>query len=81
MSIIGVFGLVLNLYSLILLVRVLMSWIPNLDHSQPVVQLLYDITEPVLRPVREILPPTPGVDFSPLVVMLLISVIRMVLRV
>lgn len=74
-------GLLLNLYQLILLVRVLMSWIPNLDYNQPIVQLLYDLTEPVLRPVREMLPPAGGVDFSPLIVMLGISVLRALLGV
>ncbi len=76
-----ILGLLLNLYQLILLVRVLMSWIPNLDYSQPMVQLLFDLTEPVLRPVREMLPPAGGVDFSPLVVMLGISVLRVIIGV
>jgi len=43
------------------------------------VQLIYDITEPVLKPVRELLPQTGMVDFSPLIVFLLISVLMRVL--
>jgi YggT family protein len=69
----------LTFFELILLARVLLSWFPNIDRSNPIVQLLYDITEPVLRPVREMLPQTGMVDFSPLVVWLIIRVIRMML--
>jgi YggT family protein len=69
----------LTFFELILLARVLLSWFPNIDRSNPIIQLLYDITEPVLRPVREMLPQTGMVDFSPLVVWLIIRVIRMML--
>lgn len=60
--------LTLQVFNLILLARVLMSWFPNIDRSNPLVQLVYDLTEPVLRPVREMLPASGGMDFSPLVV-------------
>lgn len=68
----------LQAYNFILIVRVFLSWIP-LDRSNPtvdqIVQLLYDITEPVLAPVRNALPPTAGFDFSPLIVLVGINVI------
>lgn len=70
----------LNIYSLILLARVLMTWIPNLDYRNPFVKFLIDVTEPVLRPVRDILPKNMGLDLSPMVVMLGIYVLSMVLR-
>jgi YggT family protein len=71
--------LVLQVFSLILLARVLLSWFPNIDRSSPLVQLLYDITEPVLRPVRQMLPQTGMMDFSPLVVFLIITVLMRLL--
>ncbi len=76
----GLIFLVLQLFQLILLARVLLSWFPNLDTSNPIVQLLYDITEPVLRPVRNVLPNTGMVDFSPLVVFLGITLLMQVIR-
>lgn len=79
-AVISLLLLLLQLYSFVLLARVLMSWFPNLDRSNPIVQLIYDITEPVLRPVREMLPPVSGLDLSPLVVFLGISVLMQVLR-
>ncbi len=66
---------VLHIYQLILLARVLMSWIPNLDQNNPIARFLYQATEPVLAPIRSALPPLGGIDLSPLVVFLGISVI------
>lgn len=72
-------GLVLSVFQIILLLRVLLSWLPNIDPRNPFVKAIYDITEPVLRPVREVLPATPGIDFSPLLVFLAIYLLRMLL--
>jgi len=66
---------VVQLFNLALLARVLLSWFPDIDRSHPIIQFLYDITEPVLRPVREMLPQTGMIDFSPLVVFLVIQVV------
>ncbi len=67
--------LVLTAYQLILLARVLMSWLPNLDPNNPIVRFLYQVTEPVLAPIRNALPPMGGIDLSPLVVFLGISIL------
>lgn len=67
--------LLLQIFQFVLLGRVLLSWFPNIDRSNQIVQLLYRVTEPVLQPVRQLLPQTSGIDFSPLIVFLLISVL------
>ena len=67
--------LALSAYQLILLARVLMSWLPNLDPNNPIARFLYRATEPVLAPIRSALPPMGGIDLSPLVVFLGISVL------
>lgn len=72
--------LVLQIFQFILLARVLLSFFPDIDRSNSIVQLLYDITEPVLKPIRDLLPQTGMVDFSPLVVFLGISVLMQILR-
>ncbi len=70
-----------DVYSLILLARVLASWFP-VDPRNPLVQLLYQLTEPVLAPIRRFLPPAGVVDFSPIVAFVLIIVAKqIVLRV
>ncbi len=72
----------LQLYSLVMLARVLMSWIP-LDRSNPtinsIVQFIHDITEPVLAPVRNALPPAGGIDFSPMIVLVGIQLLARLL--
>jgi YggT family protein len=77
----NIIAIVLQLFSLALFARILLSWFPDIDRSHPVVQFLFDITEPVLRPVREMLPQTGMFDFSPLVVVLVIQVLLRLLRV
>ena len=75
--------LVLNIYSFILLLRVLSTWVPNLEHDQPalapVIRFLHQVTEPILQPIRRVLPAQQGFDFSPLVVFILISVLTRIL--
>ncbi len=66
---------ILTLFEFILLARVLLSWFPNFDRSNPIIRFIYDITEPILKPVRDLLPQTGMVDFSPLVVFLIITVL------
>lgn len=80
MFIINIIDLLLQLFRLALLARIILSWFPNVDRRNPFIQILYDITEPVLRPVREMLPPSGMFDFSPLIVFVLIQVISTVLH-
>lgn len=69
---------VLMAFNLILLARVLMSWLPNVDRYHPVVQFIYNVTEPVLKPIRQVLPQGMGIDFSPMIVILIIGVLMQV---
>ena len=80
-AILNLIFLILQIYQLVLLARVLISWFPDIDRSNAIVQLLYDVTEPVLQPVRNALPQTGMIDLSPLVVFLGISVLMQLLRV
>lgn len=79
-AIFAILAAVLELYSWVLLARALMSWIPNLDPYNPIVQFLYQITEPVLEPVRRIIPPLGGmIDISIIVVFFAIFILRQML--
>ena len=66
---------ILIIFQFILLARVLLSYFPNFDRSNPIMRLIYDITEPVLRPIRNALPQTGMMDFSPLIVFLVITLL------
>lgn len=62
----------LNIYMWIIIIRALISWVSPSPYN-PIVRFLYRVTEPVLRPVRRIIPLQGlGIDFSPVVVILVI---------
>ena len=68
----SVIGLVLNLYMWIIIARAVISWV-NPDPYNPIVRFLYSITDPVLLAIRRRLPLSfGGIDFSPIVVILVI---------
>lgn len=63
----------LHLYSFCIFVQALMSWLgPGM--RSPASSLLWSVTEPLLRPVRQFLPPIGGLDLSPLLVLLVLQV-------
>jgi YggT family protein len=71
-----VIEIVLTLYMWIIIFRAVISWV-NPDPYNKIVILLHRATEPVLRPVRRILPfRNAGIDLSPLVVILVIIFLR-----
>ncbi len=59
---------------LLLIARVVLSW-TNPMGGGGLVAFVYQATEPILAPIRRVLPPTGGMDWSPLVAMLLIGVV------
>ena len=67
-----VLGIALNIYLWIIIIRALLSWV-NPDPYNPIVQFLTRITEPVLRPLRKLVPAYRlGIDLSPLIAILII---------
>lgn len=67
--------LLLNLYSLIIIVRAVISWVSP-DPYNPIVRFLYRATEPILTPIRRMLPDLGGIDLSPLVVLFAIMFLQ-----
>jgi len=71
--------LLFNVLQFAIIIRALLSWF-NPSPDNPLVRLLYDITEPILAPLRRIVPRLGMVDITPLVAILLMSVIQTVLQ-
>ena len=69
--------ILVNLYFFSILLEALMSWLGQ--GRGPLDGLLRPLNAPLLRPARRILPPTSGLDFSPLLVMLVLQVINLLL--
>ncbi len=75
----GFLGWLLNLYSWVIIAAALITWVSP-DPRNPIVMFLRQVTEPVLAPVRRLLPPwkTGGLDFSPLIVIIAIQFVERV---
>ncbi len=66
---------IIDLYSLIVFVAVVMSWM-QLPPSNPIAQFVHALTEPVLGPLRRALPSMGGLDFSPMVLLIGLQMLR-----
>lgn len=76
----------LQLLTLLIIVRAVLSWIPSVDYGHPLIGIIMRVTDPVLLPVRRVLPPLGGLDLSPLIAILLLQIagqllIRMLLTI
>ena len=70
----GLVDVVGGLLTLALFARVLQSWVPALTLPFGLSALASRLTEPVLRPIRHIVPPIAGTDFSPFVAFLVLQI-------
>lgn len=68
----------IDLYSLVLFASVVLSWV-RLDPDNAVVRVIRQLTEPVLSRVRQILPAAGGFDFSPMVVLIGLQLLKSLL--
>lgn len=73
----GLVCALLSLYGIIIILRVVASWFPvNYDSPfAPVVNVLVKLTEPVLGPVRRVLPMAGPFDFTPIVVLIVVNIV------
>ncbi len=72
-NIFGVISQTLMIYSYILIIRVLLTWFPNLDWSNPILTSVRSITDPYLNIFRGIIPPLGGLDLSPILAFIVLS--------
>ncbi|MBU1911946.1 MAG: YggT family protein [Candidatus Omnitrophica bacterium] len=73
----NILNILLTIAYWLILIRALISWV-NPDPRNPIVQFLYKTTEPILYPIRKMLPPTLGfgIDISPIIAFLAIMFLR-----
>ena len=85
----GIFGLVviafgelldviLDIFFFAILINVIISWV-NPMSSSPVNEILYLITEPLLKPIRKIIPPIAGFDLSPIPALIILQLCAMLI--
>ncbi|MBZ0318171.1 MAG: YggT family protein [Chloroflexi bacterium] len=71
-----------TILSLILFGRIIVSWmvaLGRLSPYSPIAKTLFDLTEPFLAPIRNLLPQTAGFDLSPLIAFIIIQIVRTLL--
>lgn len=77
-SVLNVLDLIVTIYFWSVIAVVVVSWIaPGSNH--PAIQLVAQITEPVMRPVRNLMPSMGGLDLSPIIVFLILNVLQVVI--
>ena len=70
-------GQIITFYEIVLIVRIVLTWVPH-NAYHPAAVFLRKITEPVLEPVRRIIPSIGGIDISPIVVFIGLGFIKRV---
>jgi YggT family protein len=73
MLLIGLVSDLVQLLSLLIIVRAVLSWIPGLDSAHPVIRFIMRVTDPILEPIRRVIPPLGGFDLSPIIALLLVQ--------
>lgn len=78
MSIIELVSMAIKFYIFAILGQIILSWIAPQNYN-PVVSLLYQITDPIMTPAKKIIPPMGGMDFSPILVFIGLQILEIIL--
>jgi YggT family protein len=72
-------SLLFRVYSILILVRVLLTWV-SVSSYHPAIRILHQVTDPVILPLRRLIPPIGGtVDVSPIAALILLEIVRQIL--
>ena len=78
-SFVGVLNFIILFYYYALIASIVMSFVMMFSgnmNPHPILSLVWQITEPIMSPVRKVIPPMGGLDFSPIFIFLVIGLIR-----
>ena len=78
-AVVNIIATMLQVLGFLLVVRALLSWFPDLQRY-PVVRLLYDITDPIIQPLRRLIPPIGFLDLSVMIAVIFLFTIAQALR-
>ncbi len=83
-TLVRIISLLFQIYEFLILIRVLLSWLTLTSYSHfmghPAVQFLIRVTDPVLEPLRRLIPPIGGaIDISPVVALILLEIVHRLL--
>ena len=81
-SLAGVLFFIINIYYWAIIASIIMSFVMLFSGSMnphPILQLIWQLTEPIMRPVRNVIPPMGGLDFSPIFIFIGIQLLKEIL--
>jgi YggT family protein len=67
------FSTFLQIYIILLIIRILLTWFPSVDWLSPPFSILSQLTDPYLNVFRSFIPPLGGIDFSPILAIFLLQ--------
>jgi YggT family protein len=79
MSVVGLLTIFVYAFFVAIMIRVVFSWIGP-DMRNPIFRVAYQVTEPILAPVRNLLPQSAGIDLSPMIVTFLLFFLLQLLQ-
>lgn len=77
-AVVALLSLLLNIYLFGIIIQAILSWVAPTSYN-PAVGLLHSLTEPLLAPARRFIPPISGIDLSPIAVLLLLQLTKMLI--
>ncbi len=66
----------ISIYTVLIFIRILLSWFPNINWFDPPFSILSQLIDPYLNVFRNIIPPLGGLDFSPILAILLLQLVQ-----
>ena len=68
-------NILFDILNILLITRIIFSWLPH-NRYHPVINIIYNITEPILEPFRNMINPIGGIDLSPIIVFFLLRIVQ-----
>lgn len=59
----------------LIIIRVILSWVRH-DPYHPIIKFIYDVTDPVMRPFHRLIPTAGGIDFSPIIIIFVLTIVQ-----
>lgn len=78
-AVVGVMYFIVNIYYYAIIGSIIMSFVMLFSgnmNPHPILRLIWQLTEPVMGPLRKVLPPMGGLDFSPIFIFIIIGLIQ-----
>ena len=76
MSLAYIVGLLFHFYSLLIFIRILLTWIPNIDWRQQPFKMIRELSDAYLNIFRNVIPPLGMIDISPMIALIVLWIIQ-----